>query len=328
MPEISVIICTHNPREDYLRRVLEALRAQTLPTTDWELLLVDNASEKPLAAAWDISWHPNARHVLEEKIGKTHALLRGIAEFQGELLVVVDDDNVLRADYLQATLKISANYPWLGAWSGSCLPEFEVEPPVELRPWLGGLVIEKLTQSYWAKLQRGTEALPPGAGMVVRRKVAVHYRELVLQDPVRQALDRSGKKLSSGGDSDMALCGFDLGLGTGRFPELELTHLISARRVTLEYLEGLHEGFGYANVVTDIIYGKEHFPGKIQSGALRIFLLSLVMFASGKSRAERRIRLAWEKGRSRASRELRQIGYSRPIAVESSHRGSGQITGS
>ena len=136
MPEISVIVCTHNPREDYLRRVLEALRAQTLPAREWELLLVDNASEKPLANRFDLSWHPNARHVREDRVGKAHALLRGIAEFQGELLVIVDDDNVLRADYLQAALKISADYPWLGAWSGSCNPEFEVEPPAELRPWL------------------------------------------------------------------------------------------------------------------------------------------------------------------------------------------------
>ncbi|MGA2852681.1 MAG: glycosyltransferase, partial [Verrucomicrobiota bacterium] len=54
MLEISIIICTHNPREDYLRRVLEALRAQTLPARDWELLLVDNASEKPLASRFDL----------------------------------------------------------------------------------------------------------------------------------------------------------------------------------------------------------------------------------------------------------------------------------
>src|SRR5882724_1632506 len=145
MPAISVIICTHNPRENYLRRVLDALRAQTLPLADWELLLVDNASEKPLAGRIDLSWHPNARHLREEKTGKTHALLRGIAGFTGELLVIVDDDNVLRADYLQTCLKVAADYPWLGAWSGSCIPEFETEPPPELRPWLAGLVIEKLT---------------------------------------------------------------------------------------------------------------------------------------------------------------------------------------
>src|ERR1700722_2249773 len=99
---VSVIICSHNPRENYLRRVLDALRAQTLPAQEWELLLVDNASTEPLAGRFDLSWHPNARHVREEKTGLTPARLRGIAEANGELLVFVDDDNVLRSDYLQA----------------------------------------------------------------------------------------------------------------------------------------------------------------------------------------------------------------------------------
>jgi hypothetical protein len=309
MPAISVIICSHNPREDYLRRALEALRAQTLPATDWELLLVDNASDAPLSGRFDLSWHPNARHVREEKIGKAHALLRGIAEFQGELLVIVDDDNVLRADYLRATLKISADYPWLGAWSGSCIPEFEIEPAAELRPWLGGLVIEKLTTSVWANIQRGTEACPMGAGMVARRQVAVHYRELVLHDPVRQTLGPGGKMPGGGDDADMALCGIELGFGTGRFPELELTHLIPARKLTLKYLEDLHEGFGYAGVVMNAIYKSEPFPGQIQSGALRIFLLGIVLLVSGKGRVERRIRLAQEKGQLRAHRDLERLKY-------------------
>src|SRR5580692_10629321 len=115
MLPVSVIICSHNPREDYLRRVLDALKAQTLPAKDWELLLVDNASKEPLAGRFDLSWHPNARHVREEKTGLTHARLHGIAEAKGNLLVFVDDDNVLRADYLEASLKIAADYPKLGA---------------------------------------------------------------------------------------------------------------------------------------------------------------------------------------------------------------------
>ena len=148
--------------------------------------------------------------------------------------------------------------------------------------------------------------------MVVRRKQAARYRDLTLHDPVRQALDRSGGMLCGGGDSDMALCGFDLGLGAGRFPELELTHLIPARRVTLEYLEGIHEGFGYSGVVLNAIHDKAgHFPGQMQSGALKIFLLRILMFVTGKSRVERRIRLAREKGGLRAQRELKRLGNFR-----------------
>jgi hypothetical protein len=311
VPEISVIICTRNPREDYLRRVLESLRAQTLPATDWELLILSVAADGSLSGRFDVSWHPNARFVLEEKIGKTHALLRAIVESQGGLLAIVDDDNVLRADFLQNGLKISADYPWLGAWGGSCIAEFEVEPPAEIRPWLEGLVIEKLTTSFWAKLPRGNEALPSGAGMMVRRKQALYYREQVLQDPVRQALGPNGQPANGGEDSDLALCGFHLGLGTGRFPELELTHLIPARKLSLKYIETLNEAFGYSGTMLSAIHDKaKRFPGQIQTGVLRILLLRILMLVTGKSRAERRIRLAQEKGSLRARRDLVRLGYA------------------
>ena len=56
--QLSVIICCHNPRRDYLARVLEALKAQTLSTNNWELLVVDNASEDPVSASHKISLAP------------------------------------------------------------------------------------------------------------------------------------------------------------------------------------------------------------------------------------------------------------------------------
>lgn len=314
--KISVIICTRKPREDHLNRVLDALKMQTLPKEQWELLLVSVAADGPLSGRFDLSWHPEARFILEGKIGLTHGRLRGIVEAQAEILAFIDDDNVLRSDYLQAALKIGEDYPWLGAWGGSCIPEFEVEPPPELRPWLGGLLIEKRTETVWAKLRIGGPALPPGAGMVVRRKQAQYYREQVLNDPVRLSLGPHSKPPRGGDDSDLALSGFDLGLGTGMFPELELTHLIPARKLNVQFLETLYESFGYANVLLSIVHDKQqqHVPGHVKFGILRTLLLWIFMFATGKNSAERRIRLALEKGRARASHELRQIGYVRPTS--------------
>jgi len=44
--KVSVIVCTHNPRLEYLSRTLEALREQMLPKGEWELLVIDNASRR------------------------------------------------------------------------------------------------------------------------------------------------------------------------------------------------------------------------------------------------------------------------------------------
>jgi len=46
--QLSAIICCHSRRIDYLARVLQARKAQTLPKDQGELLLRDNASKENL----------------------------------------------------------------------------------------------------------------------------------------------------------------------------------------------------------------------------------------------------------------------------------------
>jgi len=127
--EISVIICAHDPGPRYLRRVLEALRAQTLPMEDWELLLVDTRPRSPLAAVWDLSWHPRARHVQEGELGIAAARRAGLRSAAADLIVFVDDDNVLAPDYLETGLAHQARQAGarrLGL--GRHRPEFEMQP--------------------------------------------------------------------------------------------------------------------------------------------------------------------------------------------------------
>src|SRR5437763_8595738 len=110
-PVISVIICSHNPRSDYLDRVLKALNAQTVSVNAWELLLIDNASDGLLSSEVDLTWHPHARHVREEQLGVSFARRRGIEEAKADILVFVDDDNILDPDYLEVGLRIASDYP-------------------------------------------------------------------------------------------------------------------------------------------------------------------------------------------------------------------------
>jgi len=87
-----------------------------------------------------------------------------------------------------------------------------------------------------------------------------------------------------------------------------LTHLIPARRLTLDYLEPLFEGFGYGSIILNAIHGNDRsYPGQFGSSALKIFLLRIIMFTVRKSRAERRIKLAEERGRLAARRDLQKI---------------------
>ena len=247
---VSIIIPTHNPRRVYFERVLKGLKRQTLPVEKWELVIVDNASTQMGGVS-------NARIVREERLGLTYARVRGFQESQGEIVVMVDDDNVLKPDYLERAVEILEKNPQLGAVGGKALPEFEIEPPEWLKGRSSGLGLRDLGKkriTYSAKGdQRGggvesekreekrrfkvTEfpnCAPIGAGMVIRREAALEYVEdLKRRDTV--VTDRKGKSLASGGDNDICLTALEHGWGVGYFPQLELTHLIPKERMTLEY---------------------------------------------------------------------------------------------
>lgn len=236
--ELSVCICTHNPRREYLTRVLAALAAQTVAPECWELLLIDNQSAEPVASWVDLSAFRHARVVREENLGLTHARIKGVRESSGRILVFVDDDNVLAPDYLAQAGRIMTEKPFLGAIGGKCHGEFEAAPP----PW------SWFYFPYLAITDHGDHALyihhkntfqqwyPIGAGLVIRRCFAEAYITQIQNDPERRKLGRRGRSLASADDIDIVLTVMDSDGAIGFFPELALRHLIPRERLELSYL--------------------------------------------------------------------------------------------
>ncbi len=246
-PALTAIVCTHNPRMDYLDATLSSLRAQeSLPNTrSWELILVDNASAAPLADRVDLGWHMNGRVVRENKLGLSHARLRGFRESRAEILVYIDDDNVLEPNYLRETLSAFDRDETLGAVGGRSLPRYEVEPP----SWFGGLGMSLACRDLGdAPVVAGwsdgapderiyPDCAPIGAGMGLRRRAYAAYIDTAHGDPVRMALGRRGGDLASAEDNDIVLTLLKSGWRVAYLPQLSLEHLIPAGRLTAAYLE-------------------------------------------------------------------------------------------
>jgi glycosyltransferase involved in cell wall biosynthesis len=273
LTRISVIICSHNPKLDYLRRVLEGLRAQTLPRSEWELLLVDNASSQSLAGLCDLSWHPDHACIRENELGLTPARLRGLKETTGPLLVFIDDDNVLAADYLERVLTIERTYPHLGAFGAGVIePEFEIEPAPELVPLLGRLALRTSSNRLWTNNPKDSSCIPWGAGLCVTRQTACAYVHLMSVLNISHVLDRHGERLFCGGDDLFSWVSARNGLGFGVFPELRITHLIGAHRLTRPYFLRLVHDHGYSlGILNYLFFGDEpRCPGV--EGTLRIIL--------------------------------------------------------
>lgn len=243
MSDLTVIIPTHNPRLELLEEVLQALRGQTLPWADWELLLIDNASDSPVPQTL-VTWHPNARLIREHQLGLTHARLRGIREARADILVWVDDDNILDSTYLMAARDAFETQPRLGAAGGPSRPRYEDCLP----PWFAEHLAplgcrdhgpNPILMNWDQQTPHYPAAAPIGAGLVIRRQAIQAWAQAVLHDPHRQSLGRRGTALSSGEDNDINLTLLHAGWHLAYLPSLQLIHVITPVRLTLQYQKRL-----------------------------------------------------------------------------------------
>ncbi|MEO0454841.1 MAG: glycosyltransferase [Verrucomicrobiota bacterium] len=243
-PSLSVIICTHNPREAILERTIHALRCQTFEVNQWEFLIIDNRSDSPIDSSW-VDWHPYGRVIREDKLGLTQARLRGIEEALGAILVWCDDDNILQRNYLERARVLFRQEPSLGLLGGKALPEYEVDPPEWFDDQLAPLACRDLGEdpmraSWDEKAERKYPSCSPiGAGLVARRVVCQLWAESISHDNEGAGLGRSGTNLSSGEDNDLVMTALSNRWAVGYDPGLVLQHLIPASRLTESYLAQL-----------------------------------------------------------------------------------------
>lgn len=297
-PLISIVICTHNPKKDFIERVLQALEKQTLSKDVWELLLVDNASDRLLSQEINLDWHPQANHIREERLGLTPARLRGIQESKADVLIFVDDDNVLAEDYLDVALRIGKEFPFIGAWGGQTLPEFEEAPPEWTKLYWWMLALYQFDKDHWSNIPH-SDTNPCGAGICVRKTITEKYASVVSSDSTRSRLDRTGNSLTCCGDTDLAFTAYDLGFGTGKFVDLKLIHLMTSKRLQESYLLKLAEGNGYSELIFESLRNevkpyKATWKHKLYESYRR----------SKMSPVERRMCQAKDRGKQLAMKEL------------------------
>lgn len=266
--KITAILCGHNSRADFLQATLDALNSQDLPNEQWELIIIDNASEPPLDTRFDLARRSSWRCVREKHLGLAHARLRGFREAKNELLVLVDDDNVLAPDYMSRCLAAFVADPHLGAAGGKSLPSYETPPP----EWLSETGVDLACRDLgdvplyadWRDAPQVDRVYPTcapvGAGMAIRAVAFKDYYEATANDPARTALGRRGTNLASGEDNDIIMAVLSAGWKVAYLPELRLRHLIPAKRLTRDYLAALAQSSSRTWVQALNIHGLRPWP--------------------------------------------------------------------
>jgi glycosyltransferase involved in cell wall biosynthesis len=250
---IDVVICTYN-RASNLDDVLAALSAQRADRdVEWSVLVIDNASTDRTADV--VKAHcarqllPRLRRVVEDDQGLTPARRRGVRESSAPWIAFVDDDNLLEPGWLQAVSETIRTHPQAGAIGGRVVLDWEQPPPDFVRSFgfcfaeqepgdticeVGGLV---------------------GAGMVVRREALVECGWL--ERPLLR--DRTGKRLISGGDVEIAQRIRSAGYYLLFTPQAVLRHRIPSSRATLQYLLRMSYGLGQCEALVSALIWPGHW---------------------------------------------------------------------
>jgi len=154
-PLISVVIPTRN-RAGLLSDCLDSLLSQDA-STPFEVVVVDNGSVDETAAVLEARSRRDARvrTVTETEPGRSPALLAGMREADGGLLLFTDDDVVLDAGWVEAYARFFDRHPGLVLAGGPIEP---VAKGGEWPPWFS----PRALVSLGAVIHDGERALGPG----------------------------------------------------------------------------------------------------------------------------------------------------------------------
>lgn len=239
--KISVVICTYNPKEEYLNIAIDAILKQDFNKEDFEFFIIDNNSSFKVSELKFVKEN-NIRIIEEKTPGLTAARECGARNSKGKIIVFVDDDNILNTDYLTNVEKLFDMYNYLGVVSGEILPIYEVEPPKWFYQFESAIAIRRLPNdyNYFTNIPIFNVFFPIGAGISIRRQLLISYFD-DLTNNVRVE-GRKGNSLSSGEDLDIDYFAISKGYLIGQTKKLSLKHLIPASRVNYKYINKLNLG--------------------------------------------------------------------------------------
>ena len=232
---ITLIICTYN-REKYIGPLLESIAKNDYPTSDYELVLVDNNcrdNTKGVCELFAVE-HPEItlRYVVETEQGLSAARNKGIEEAQGDIIIYVDDDALVDTDYIRIYAEHFSAHPETMAAGGPIEPLYETEEPKWMSPYTKALLTAWM--NYGDKVREYPNGRYPGGGNAAYRKVVFDKVGLFNTE-----LGRKGSALLASEEKDI----FDkmkaLGMQVLYLPTPVLHHVIPQAKLEEDYFNRL-----------------------------------------------------------------------------------------
>lgn len=236
--KISVVICTYH-RNQILVKSLEAIAKQTLPQSDYEVLIIDNNPEKSdLPALIDEvrkkHFPNNPEHIRLIHcpiLGLSFARNAGISEAKSEILLFLDDDSVVKHDILAHYFKAFSDNPNAGVIGGHIVLKRPDSLPLMWsdgweRYWSQFITTfsDYTTIQYWWEY-------PWGANWAARRKALVQIGGF------RGRYGRQGNDFNGGEEIIASSLIQKLGYSIGVLPQAVVVHHVDRSRFTLNHIK-------------------------------------------------------------------------------------------
>ncbi|MCW3087904.1 MAG: glycosyl transferase family 2 [Sediminibacterium sp.] len=238
--KISVVICSYN-RSAYINEAMESLYVQTLPRSEYEVIVVDNNStdDTPQVCEAFIASHNDALFYYHTEIeqGSSFARNNGARHAKSPLLCFMDDDAVADKDYLERIVNFFDRHPDAGGLGGRIIPRYIPSEPA----WMSHYVSSLVGHFHYSESVSifSANRYPLESNMIVRKK------DFDVINGFNTALPGVKGNLRIGGEGkDFFFRLKALGRHIYYDPSIRVEHVVETSKLTPEYLYRVASGMG------------------------------------------------------------------------------------
>ena len=145
--KLTIAVCTYR-RFDWLKKCLDALKNQTLPSHEYKILVIDNSLTKEKSGNFrdSLQGFSNLQYIITDRCGIGYARTVAMEKCSTEFLAYTDDDCLVPSDWAENILRAFERHgEGAGVIGGRVIPDWEADRP----GWLDDDLLAPLGMIDW-----------------------------------------------------------------------------------------------------------------------------------------------------------------------------------
>jgi glycosyltransferase involved in cell wall biosynthesis len=256
-PRITAVICTYN-RYDMLSKAVASLLNQSLPSEEFEILVIDNSPDRAESETMSKRYPQisNLRWVIEAVPGLSNARNVATGLTRSPLIAFIDDDAIAAPNWLEALIAVFAEFG-----DDACIVGGRVDPLWETpRPsWLPDRLLGFASAVDWG----GTARFASEREWVAGTNIAFRTQMLTAAGGFPAQLGRRGGAQMLLSNDETAVIDKIAAMG-GRLvyaPQAIVEHLVSAERLMQSWFRRRAVWQAVSDYLLDPVRAFEDAPG-------------------------------------------------------------------